>query len=165
VRGAFFGIAASLALWFGASSSANAGCLGVACSCSIGASPISFGTYVPTSSANTDVASTISVKCNSFIVGLFISYDVTLGPSLYGTTLNRRLSNGSSLLSYNLYTNAARSTVWGDGTGGTGKNSFSYTLTLISSRTDTFTAYGRLPGSQNVSAGSYSDTIVATVIF
>ncbi len=151
--------------WFVAAQPAEAGCLGVKCSCTVSGSPVTFGVYNPMAAGDIDVASDISVTCNSFVIGLLISYDVYLGPGVYGAVLDRKMSNGSSLLAYNLYTNSGRTTVWGDGAGGTSMISKSYLLGLGGGRTDTFTAYGRLPAGQNVSAGAYSDTIVATVVF
>lgn len=52
-----------------------------------------------------------------------------------------------------------------DGTGGSAVRSNAYILSLGATRTDEFPVYGKLPGGQNVSAGAYSDTIVATVIY
>jgi spore coat protein U-like protein len=74
------------------------------------------------------------------------------------------LSGGTSL-GYNLYTTTARNVVWGDGFGG------SVTVTLTGGnvsggvRRYTRSVFGRVPGSQNVGAGSYSDTITLTVTF
>ena len=75
------------------------------------------------------------------------------------------MSNGSSQLSYNIYKNVGRTIIWGDGTGGTGTMGDSYLLALGASHTETVSMYGKLTGGQNVSAGSYSDTIIATVVY
>jgi spore coat protein U-like protein len=69
--------------------------------------------------------------------------------------------SGSERLYYNLYLDPGRSTVWGDGTGGTGQYSVSKTkndwLNL------NIPVYGRVPPAQDVAPGSYSDLIVVTV--
>jgi len=70
------------------------------------------------------------------------------------------MTDGSNTLEYNLYTDAGRTTVWGDGTAssvtaaGTG-----------SGAQQSLTVYGRIPASQSVPAGSYSDTVTATINF
>jgi spore coat protein U-like protein len=72
------------------------------------------------------------------------------------------MSNGTDALSYNLHRTAARSTIWGDSTGGTQK------YTRASPPDDTnvvLTIYGRITALQDVSAGGYADTITAIVNF
>src|SRR6266487_1298814 len=50
----------------------------------------------------------------------------------------RKMVNAGTLLNYNLYTDAARTTVWGDGTGGT------VTVSGSSNGSTTHTVYGRI---------------------
>jgi spore coat protein U-like protein len=71
------------------------------------------------------------------------------------------MTSGANLLSYNIYTSAARTTVWGDGTGssatigGTGTGS-----------AQSVTVYGRVSGGQTtVPVGSYADTVAVTVTY
>ncbi len=61
-------------------------------------------------------------------------------------------------MSYNLYRNAARSEIWGDGTNGSFIQSGSGAGANVP-----WPIYGRLPGSQNVSVGTYTDNITVTV--
>lgn len=56
--------------------------------------------------------------------------------------------------------NCTVSTVWGNGTGGT----LRYT-SVSSNRPITLTIFGRIPPGQDISTGTYSDTIVVTVDF
>ena len=150
--------------WLAMAAPASASCVGVKCSCSVNGNAISFGAYVPTASGDIKVAADISVTCKAFVLGV-ISYEIHLGPGVYGSVTDRKMSNGSSLLSYNIYTNTGRTIIWGNGTGGTGMMSDSYLLLLGASRTETVSMYGKLVAGQNVSAGSYSDIIVASVIY
>lgn len=150
--------------WFAMAAPASAACVGVRCSCSVNGSPIAFGTYVPTASGDIKVAADISVTCKAFVLGV-ITYEIHLGPGVYGSVSDRKMSNASSLLSYNIYTNTGRTIIWGDGTGGTGIIGDSYLLALNATRTETVSMYGKLVAGQNVSAGSYSDIIVASVIY
>ena len=76
-----------------------------------------------------------------------------------------RLSGGGWNLNYNLYTNSARTIVWGDGTGGSSAQTLSGGTVSGGLRRFSRTVYGRIAAMQNVGAASYSDTIVMTVIF
>jgi spore coat protein U-like protein len=68
------------------------------------------------------------------------------------------MENGAFTLSYNLYTDASRVTVWGDGSAGT--------ATLNGDAEEaTYTLYGRVPARQNVHTGEYTDTLIATVTY
>ncbi|NNC64112.1 MAG: spore coat protein U domain-containing protein [Gammaproteobacteria bacterium] len=64
---------------------------------------------------------------------------------------------------YNLYSNPARTLVWGDGTGGS--------LTVFRSKPRpgrqnfSLPVYGRIPPTQSVSPGLYSDDIIVTIVF
>ena len=64
-------------------------------------------------------------------------------------------------LNYYLYTNALRTVIWGDGTGGTS------TVIKNVSRNIPWNAiiFGTLPQRQNVSAGNYSDIVVVNISF
>jgi len=73
----------------------------------------------------------------------------------------RTMRNGAEVLSYNLYQDATYQTIWGDGTGG----SQTYTALATVVFPTTVTVYGRVPAGQNVGVGSYSDAVVATIIF
>lgn len=158
-------IALAMFFWLAAAAPASAGCVGVKCSCSVSGDAVSFGTYIPTATGDVNVAADISVTCQAFVLGLLVSYEIHLGSGVYGAVPDRKMSNGSSLLSYNIYTNASRTIIWGDGAGGTGVRGDSYLLALGATHTEIVQMYGKLVAGQNVSAGSYSDTIVATVVY
>jgi spore coat protein U-like protein len=65
-----------------------------------------------------------------------------------------------SVLNYNLYSDGGRTTVWGDGTGGSASLSGSFGAGIPS----TFTVYARIFRNQRgVAAGLYSDSIMVTV--
>ena len=125
-------------------------------SCTISTTAVSFGAYDVFSVTATDSTGTLTYRCSGNAKNLVIS--LSKGSS---TTFNpRTMTNGTDTMSYNLYTDAARSTIWGDGTGGSQNyqpanpsNSTNYGVTI----------YSRIPASQDVSAGSYTDTVTATV--
>lgn len=149
-------------LAFGLCQASLADCIGIGCSCSVEAVPMNFGTYNPISAQSVDTTGTVSVTCSALVAGLNVSYDILLNQGNGGSFNPRSLSNGGDNLNYQLYTNSTRTTIWGDGTSGTQVVSDGYLLNLFSEERD-YTVYGRIPGSQNVSTGSYNDTITVTV--
>lgn len=126
----------------------------VAAACTVSATALSFGTY--SSAGNNDASSTMDVNCST---GTAYNVGLNAGTGTGATVASRKMSNGAALLNYTLYRDAARSTVWGSTAGtdtatGTG-----------SGAAQTLTVYGRVPGSQSASAGSYTDTITVAVTF
>ena len=141
---------------------AQATCAGINCNCSISATALGFGSYTP--SATLDSTNVISITCSALLAGFNVGYDIQLSTGNSGNYSTRTMADGGHTLNYNIYTNGARSTIWGDGSSGTSIVSDSYLLNLISA-TRQYTAYGRIPAGQNPYAGTYQDTIIATVIF
>ena len=85
----------------------------------------------------------------------------TISSGNSGTSLQRRMANGGSFLNYNLYTSSSRSTVWGDGSSGTGVVTFG-----VKPQTNyVLPVYGRIPPLQNVPKGPYSDVVMVTITF
>src|SRR5205823_2483703 len=119
-----------------------------------------------TAGANLDVSATVTSNCVPSTSSVALrNGDVTAGADhdASGATLAvRKMTSGSDLLNYALYTDSARTTVWGDGAGGT---------TALISDTGTGSAqsktiYGRVPSGQtSLPAGSYDDTVAVTVTY
>jgi len=129
--------------------------------CTIGVTPINFGNYDTFSSTPLDAAGTITVNCT----GDVNKGNVTLGPSSTSGTFNpRRMkrSGGSDLLDYNIYTNMTKTVIFGDGTGGTSDVQVKRQGPPVP-WSENISTYGRIPPGQDVSAGTYSDTLTATV--
>jgi spore coat protein U-like protein len=131
----------------------------VATNCVIGAAPLNLGTFDGTNDLTN--TSSITVRCTN---GTPFNVNLSTGGS--GDFANRVLSGGAAgNLVYNLYTNNAYNTIWGDNTAGTGRVGGSGAGMAAP---QTLTVYGRLLASQNqgaVDAGSYTDTITATVVY
>ena len=125
--------------------------------CTIAATPVSLGSYdVFSTSPNDNGIGTLTIVCGG---GPGNNYLVTLSMGQSGGYTTRVMKSGANPLNYNLYTDAARTTIWGDGTGG---SSF---MTAAKNATTTLNVYGRIPAGQDVPAGSYTDNITATVTF
>lgn len=131
--------------------------------CTVSASPTSFGTYSPFSISPLDGTGNVQVSCTLLgVISLLVSYDILLSPGSSSTFANRTMTGGGYNLNYNLYTTAGRSSIWGDGSGGTSIVSDGYLLGLLTTVRN-YTVYGRVVALQNVPPGPYSDTIVVTV--
>lgn len=138
-----------------------------AATCTVSATGVAFGTYIPSTPGATDITGTVTITCSSTI-NETISYEVALNPGTNsGSSFsNRRMTNGATFLSYQLYTNSARTAVWGDGTGGTSTVTDRFRCNRCTNRKENYTDYGRLPGLQwNAAPGFYGDTITAMVTF
>src|SRR5262245_54900191 len=82
----------------------------VAAECTVTNATLAFGTYSTLSASNVDQTASFNVACTT---GTSATIGLNLGANATGAT--RRMSNGASgLLTYELYSNAARTTVWGN---------------------------------------------------
>jgi spore coat protein U-like protein len=127
--------------------------------CTITTAALAFGTYDPVganTSASLDATGTVSISCTK---GAATTIGLGLGSNASGST--RRLSDGASnFLTYEMYQDSGRTTVWG-ATGGA-----LFTPPAAPSKAlRGFAVYGRISGGQDVPAGSYADTVTATVNF
>lgn len=126
--------------------------------CSLSGTSISFGNYDVFSSSPLDTNGSIVYRCGNADHDISISLDKGGTPSFNP----RQMLNGSQALNYNLYLDAARTIIWGDGTGGTQ----TYFIKNPPNNQDvTVPVYGRVPTGQNVSKGAYSNTITVTINF
>ena len=125
--------------------------------CTVFTRALNFGTYNAGTPPPLDVTGRVDVRC---LGTPFTPYTILIGPGSSGDAANRALFNATDQLLYNLFTDPARTIIWGDGTGGTGSVSG-----LPPPRRQRFPIYGRVYGSQNVPAGAYGDTVDITVLF
>lgn len=129
----------------------------VVATCSVTATDLAFGNYDAASGTPTDASSTVNVTCTNNH-GYTVALDAGTGSG--ATVAVRRMTNGANTLDYSMYTDAGRTTVWGDGTlststqAGTGNGA-----------AQALTVYGRIPVGQYVTAGAYSDVVTATVTY
>ena len=130
-----------------------------AVNCSISTVGVVFGTYdvfVPTVLASTG---SVTITC----VGVGSGVDpvsVALSSGNAGSFQPRTMLRSGEPLNYNLTLDAAGTMIWGDGTGGTQRFA-----SVSNNKPVTITIYGRIPPGQDVSVGSYTDTITATINF
>ena len=126
--------------------------------CTVTTVSVAFGAYDPTSGTPDDTAGSATARCKRNDP----APNIALSTGGSGTFFPRRMTGGTWTLNYNLYTNAARTIVFGDGTGGTA--TVNPPGVDVPGRTDYMaTIYGRIPALQNVGAATYNDTVIVTV--
>jgi spore coat protein U-like protein len=90
------------------------------------------------------------------------AFEIALSSGSSGNVAARQMqrSGGSGAVNYQLYTDAAHTIAWGDGTAGTTMATGTGSGNAVS-----ITVYGRVPVQTTPMPGSYSDTITATISF
>jgi spore coat protein U-like protein len=120
---------------------------------------------------STSNASFSCTNTNPALLPERIDYVISLSTGA-GTYLQRQMTRTApptDTLPYNLYLGllpaVLNTNVWGDGSGGTVRWTGRLTLTPGQlTRTDTNTMVGAIPATTAPTAGSYQDTVVATVV-
>jgi len=119
---------------------------------------VSFGAYRFFDATPTDSTGSITYTC----LLQFSPITIDLSKGSAPTYVPRQMRKGIDTLNYNLYLDASRVSIWGDGTGGSSRYG-PISPPLITPVT--VTIYGRIPASQNVRIGSYTDTGTVTINF
>lgn len=115
------------------------------------ATELAFGDY---DGGQNDQAGTITVTCTTGT-----AYEVELDNGANYSAPNRRMKHGTAdYLNYELYSDAGRTTRWG--------NDDSSDVHMSSDGTaQSIDVYGRMPAGQSGPIGNYADTITVTVTF
>jgi spore coat protein U-like protein len=130
-------------------------CASPALGCTVTATSLDFGSINPLIAADTTSVATVTVSCTALT-----SYTIALSAGSAGSFLQRTMRSGANLLGYQIYSDAANSTVWGDGSGGS-----SLVNASAAGPGTTSYAYGRVPHQQTAVPGAYADSIVVTVTY
>jgi spore coat protein U-like protein len=134
--------------------------------CTVSANGIAFGNYNPLSPSGDAAVGSWSVTCNAIGSGsATVSGTLSLSTGSSGTYAARTLKSGTHSLQYNIYLTPGYAQVLGDGSAGTFAPSDSGTVTAGQVYQITGSMYGYMPPSQDVPAGSYSDSIIVTVTY
>jgi len=140
-----------------------------AADCTVSAVGVNFGIYDPYLNTPEDSVGEITVTCTHLSgPAIEVRYTVTLSTGGSGSFAPRRLRAGPALLGYNLWSDPALSSIWGNGSSGT---------VIISGllkvgpgvgneiRSAVHPIYGRIPALQDAAEGDYLDSIVATLTY
>ena len=125
--------------------------------CTISTAAVAFGAYDPVvtnAAAALNGTGTLTVACTK---GASATIDLGNGGNL--SAGSRRMTSGPDFLNYALYKDAARTQVWGTGMAG----GSTLTYNSASKASTNLTVYGTVPAAQDVTVGSYSDVVVATI--
>ena len=119
--------------------------------CNVTTSAVAFGDVDVTTAGNVDATGGFSVVCTS---GTAWTAAASAGEGVGASTAARKMSSGSDLLNYALYTDAGRSVNFVSATG-TGSG-------VAQART----VYGRIPTGQTaVPVGSYADSVTISLTY
>ncbi|MFL5337927.1 MAG: spore coat U domain-containing protein [Geminicoccaceae bacterium] len=121
-------------------------------SCALSGGTLSFGNYTSGQPTDLDVDGSINyVNCSGTL-----TFALDGGGS--GNINARQMRQGANQLNYQIYRTASRSAVFGTGADSQGK-------ILIGTQSGTLTIYGRIPKSQIVPDGTYTDIVNITLTF
>lgn len=138
----------------------------LAAQCTVDATGVRFGSYDRLDGTPLDATGTVTVTCTSGYHEA-VAYQIQSSTGTGGKYFPRDLVGNTDTLKYNLYIDAARSLVWGDGSSATSAVVDQYTCTQAAgcSTPRDYTIYGRIPARQNPSPGTYNDTLTVTVMY
>lgn len=155
-------------------------CLGSAAQaaqCNLNVTDLSFGTVMQMDPLPSDVQGTVSVQCQAEVADLMgipatatVDYVLRLNGGGSGDPAQRRMQGPGAMLAYNIFTDAGRQVVWGDGNNGTvpqtGEFVFSELQVLQGTpQSADFISYARIPANINVAPGAYADAVTVTLVF
>ena len=124
--------------------------------CEITASDLAFGDYTAQSGSPLLGTTLLRATCTPNT-----TYNVGLneGTSAGATINQRKMVSGANTLSYQLYSDASRSAIWGNTTG-------TDTVTGVGTGiAQDHTVYGTVPPAQVVPAADYQDTITVRIYY
>ncbi|GAB3382046.1 Csu type fimbrial protein [Lysobacter fragariae] len=126
-----------------------------------GPADMDFLTVTGNIATNIDAQTDLTVNCNNNAL-----YHVGLNDGLHAAAGQRRMFSAATgdFVNYDLFTTSGRTVRWGVTAAGGTATDVDGTGTNAN---QTLTVYGRVPGApvQSVGAGTYNDTIIATVEF
>jgi spore coat protein U-like protein len=160
---ASFGLLSTSPAFAGSATSSMGVSASVSNNCTISAAALSFGAYDPgvaNASTPLDASANLTVQCT---LGSSASIELGQGSNADAASSDaaplRRLADGAGhFLSYALDQDGAHAVSWGN-TSGTG-HAYSGVGT-----SEQVSVYGRIAPAQNVPAGSFTDSVVATINF
>jgi spore coat protein U-like protein len=120
-------------------------------------SGVAFGPYNVFGTGHVETTGQISWRCPG---NTPVAVQITISSGDNRDGISRRLAQGGEFLRYDLYLDAARTLVWGDGTYGG-----SYTAVYPGGGWVRIAIYARIPKEQDVAVGVYADTVTVVINF
>lgn len=137
-----------------------------AVACRLATEPLALGAYDVFSPYDLDSVTTFIVTCPEASSGKPQNLSISIGVSATsGSIMDRKMrkTGGTDTLSYNLFLDATRTSIWGNNQGldTLTEMPISPGVGRIENRVSIF---GRIPAGQDVSAGQYSDNVTVTIM-
>ena len=126
--------------------------------CAVNATSIAFGSYRELHPGDLFSLGTISYSCT----GTRGRISIALSQGSAQSVRMRSMRHDAKSLSYNLYLDAAGSSIWGDGTDG---SQVYVARSSADGVTVRLTVYGKVPPEQDVPAGDYRDAVTVNLNF
>lgn len=123
----------------------------IVANCVLNGGSLNFGTYTSSATADTEGQGSFTYQCTN---GTEIT--LSLGPGANGDGSIRQMASGDQRLTYELFQDAARQTVWG-------QEGDAFVVPSTSSASTPVPVYGLIAAGQASGAGSYSDTVLITL--
>lgn len=130
--------------------------------CTVSTAGVAFGTYNPFSGTADTATGSVTVACTAGAG----SGPYTLSLSIGGgaSYAARAMTSGANMMAYQLYDDAGRTIIWGDGTGGSAVVNGVDTVPN-SGGSSIYQIYGRVAAGLVVAPGSYADTVTVTISY
>lgn len=136
----------------------------ITASCTISAATLNFGTLPGTSviAGATNASVNISVTCTNGS-----PYSIAMNNGANASGSQRRMTNGTSFINYNLYTDAGRTNPWTTATSSTTCTSTnSCYLGTGNGAAQSIPVYGQVPAVGSApTASTYTDTVTMTITY
>jgi spore coat protein U-like protein len=124
--------------------------------CEVTATDLAFGTYTSNTGAPLQGTTVLKATCTP---GSTYNVGLNEGTSPGATVNQRKMVSGTQALNYQLYSDSARNTIWGNTTG-------TDTVTGVGTGlAQDHTVFGAVPAAQVVPAGDYADTITVRIYY
>lgn len=133
----------------------------VVSSCNVSGALLNFGNNIDPLSASlpVDASSTLTVVCTN-TTPYSVALDAGTNAGGGANFSNRAMKSGANVLNYQLYLNAGRTSIWGDGSSGTQTSTGTGT-----GSSQSLSIYGRLPSLTGTIPGTYTDTVTVTITY
>lgn len=136
----------------------------ISVSCTISAATLNFGNLPGTSviAGATNASVNVSVTCTNGS-----PYSIAMNNGANASGSQRRMTNGTTFISYNLYTDAARTSAWTTATSSTTCTSTnSCYLGTGNGSAQSIPVYGQVPAVGSApTASTYTDTVTMTITY
>ena len=133
-------------------------CAKAATVCTVTSTGVAFGIF---SGQEVATFGTATVECSG---SGRESFTLAMGRGSSGRFTDRTMLSGANSLTYNLYTDAGHTQIWGDGNAGTSTVPIEIEFRASSTQTINVPIYAVLPAQGLQPPGTYSDTIIASLV-